>query len=131
VFNEKTKEGERLFFLSFFSLMKRSKNHTRSVDYEKTVHNLLKMRPFNPSTSSGRTGCIEEWGNVCLRVLTRRKFCNVGKKKCVLRQAQYERVGLSGVGTEDRVPAVVHPQPESPEVVCFSRENPLPGYLYK
>jgi hypothetical protein len=24
---EKTKKGERLFFLSFFSLMKRSKNH--------------------------------------------------------------------------------------------------------
>ena len=27
----------------FFSLMKRSKNHTRSVVYEKTVHNLLKI----------------------------------------------------------------------------------------
>ena len=47
----KIKKIERLLFLSFFSLMKRSKNHTRSVDYEKTVHNLLKMRPFNPSTS--------------------------------------------------------------------------------
>jgi hypothetical protein len=27
VFYEKAKKGERLFFLSFFSLMKRSKNH--------------------------------------------------------------------------------------------------------
>ncbi len=33
---ERTKKGERLFFLSFFSLMKRSKNHP-------TVHNLLKI----------------------------------------------------------------------------------------
>jgi hypothetical protein len=40
---ERTKKGERLFFLSFFSLMKRSKNHTRSVFYEKTAHNLLKI----------------------------------------------------------------------------------------
>jgi len=31
VFYEETKEGERLFFLSFFSLM-----NTRSVFYEKT-----------------------------------------------------------------------------------------------
>jgi hypothetical protein len=43
--------------------MKRSKNHTRSVRYEMAVHNLLKMRPFNPSTSSGRTGwaSIVDW----------------------------------------------------------------------
>src|SRR3990167_4077096 len=68
--------------------MKRSKNHTRSVDYEKTAHNLLKMRPFNPSTGSGRTGWLRllvgrrSWLEiVSLRVLTRRKFCNVGKKK--------------------------------------------------
>jgi hypothetical protein len=55
VFYEKTKNGERLF-LSFFSLMKRSKNHTRSVFYERTVHNLLKniilrLKSFNSSSA--------------------------------------------------------------------------------
>ena len=37
----KGKEKARIIF--FFSLMKRSKNHTRSVVYEKTEHNLLKI----------------------------------------------------------------------------------------
>jgi hypothetical protein len=33
------------------------------LDYEKTVHNLLKMHPLNPSTGSGRTGWASfvEW----------------------------------------------------------------------
>jgi hypothetical protein len=67
--------------------MKRSKNHTRSVVYEKAVHNLLKMRPFNPSTGSRRTGWLRllverrSWVEiVSLRVITRRKFCNIGGK---------------------------------------------------
>jgi hypothetical protein len=33
---DKEKNGEKLLFLSYFSLMKKSKNHTRSVVYEKT-----------------------------------------------------------------------------------------------
>jgi oligoendopeptidase F len=35
VFLWKDKERRKAVFLSFFSLMKRSKNHTRSVFYEK------------------------------------------------------------------------------------------------
>jgi len=58
------------------------------VDYEKTLHNLLKMRPFNPSTGSGRTGWLRllverrSWLEIVrLRVFTRRKFCNVDEEK--------------------------------------------------
>jgi len=41
--DEKTKKEKKQYLILFFSLMKRSKNHTRSVVYEKTVQNLLKI----------------------------------------------------------------------------------------
>jgi len=49
---EKTKKEKRQYIIFFFSLMKKSKNHTRSVDYEKTVQNcakniILRLKSFN------------------------------------------------------------------------------------
>ena len=45
---------------------------------------IVALRPFDKlrtGSCSGRTGWVEMRGNVCLRVLTRRKYCNVGEKK--------------------------------------------------